>query len=95
MVSASQIADRMPELPDLPVDVGEMTDRLRGLTQAATTTARQAAARRPADTRRMALPLLAGLGVLGLLIAGVLMLRSRRTTTDVGSAAPAGTYAHT
>ncbi len=102
MVSASKIAERMPELPDLPVDVGEMTDRLRGLTEAATTTTRQAATAarraataRPADTRRMTLPLLAGLGVVGVLIAVLLMLRSRRTTTDVGSAAPAGTYTRT
>ncbi len=101
MVSASQIADRLPELPDLPVDVGEMTDRLRGLTEAATAATRQAvtsaqraaATGRPADTRRMTLPLLAGLGVVGVLIAVALMLRSRRTTTDVGSAGPAGTYA--
>ncbi|HET6964736.1 MAG TPA: hypothetical protein VFH58_08170 [Acidimicrobiales bacterium] len=101
-MSASQIADRIPELPDLPVDVGEMTDRLRGLTEAAATTAReaansarQAAGGRPSDKRGLTLPLLAGLGALGVLIAVVLMLRSRRTTTDVGSTAPTGTPAHT
>lgn len=102
MVSATKIADRLPDLPDLPVDMAEMTDRLRGVTEAATETARQAAtsvrrvtAGRPSGLRRMALPLLAVLGLAGLGFGVFMLVRSRRATADVGSASPAGTYART
>lgn len=59
MVSAiaDRLPDHLPDLPELPVDVGEVADRLRGLTEAAASTARQAAgttARQASSTARQA-----------------------------------------
>jgi len=84
MVSASKIADRMPQLPDIPVDIDDVTDRLKDITGAATDVARQAASTTARQTEKVSGPAvpLAFLGVLGLLIAAFFVVRSRRSSAD-------------
>lgn len=84
MVSASKIADRMPQLPDIPVDIDDVTDRLKDITGAATNVARQAASTTGRQTERVSRPAmpLAFLGVVGVLIAAFFVIRSRRSSSD-------------
>lgn len=89
MVSASKIADRMPQLPDLqlpdiPIDMDDVTDRLKDLTGAAGNVARQAASTTARRTEKVSGPAMpwAFLGIVGVLIAVVLIMRSRRSSAD-------------
>ncbi len=109
-VLTEHLPEHMPELhmpdirrPELPASLDDVTDRLRNLGEAAGTTAKRAAdttAKRAAATTgqarsaRFGLPLI----LLAVVLTGVgvfFLLRSRRSTTDVGSTSSAESYART
>lgn len=93
----------LPELPDLPVNLDDVTERLRYLGEtagasakrAASTTAQRAASTtRQAGGRRFTLPIIL-MALVGVGLGTFFLLRSRRSTKDVGSASPSDAYART
>ena len=89
MVSASKLVDRVPQmpdiqLPDLPLDMDEVTDRLKDITGAATGAARQAASTTARQAQRMPRGVTpAALVALVVLVLGTFfVVRSRRSSSD-------------
>jgi hypothetical protein len=83
---SDHLPDRLPDLPDLPVHLGDVTDRLRQLPGVPGAKRRKVRAR-----GRLVVPL----AVAGVLAGLYLVRRSRRSTTSVGADSPAEAYAHT
>lgn len=89
MVSASKLVERVPQmpeiqLPDLPIDIDDVADRLKDITGAATSVARQAADTTARQARRVPRRISpAALVALVVVALGAFFLvRSRRSSSD-------------
>lgn len=97
MVSASKLVERVPQmpdiqLPDLPVDLDDVADRLKDISEAATSAARQAAAsvaRQAANTtarqgqrRSRSVTPAALVALLIVALGAFFLMRSRRSSSD-------------
>ena len=89
MVSASKIVDRVPQLPDihlpdLPIDMDDVTERLKDITGAASNAARQAAdttARRTERLPRTVTPA-ALVALLVVALGAFFLVKSRRSNSE-------------
>lgn len=89
MVSASKLVERVPQmpdiqLPDLPVDLDDVTDRLKDLSEAATSAARQAVSTTTRQAQRMPRSVTPAALVALLIVAlgAFFLIRSRRSSSD-------------
>lgn len=89
MVSASKLVDRVPQmpdiqLPDLPLDLDDVTDRLKDISEAATGAARQAAGTTARQAQRVPRPVTSAALVALLIVAlgAFFLMRSRRSSSD-------------
>jgi hypothetical protein len=89
MVNASKLVERVPQMPDiqlpeLPVDLDDVTDRLKDIGEAATSAARQAASTTARQAQRVprTVPPVALIALLVAALGAFFLIRSRRSSPD-------------